>query len=562
MKRIFTYLFLLISICFLQSCVDKIVVADVGKPQGKIILESEPPGAQIFLLGTNTNKVTPDSLLALKSGDYEITLKKQNYRDTTISLTVYDSLTTFQSITLKSIFSTGNIFIESNPTGAEISIDSIAINKFTPDTIKNLIVGDHQLTLKKSNYIDTSFVFTIQNNITISKSIELQKVVTRGNIYIESNPNGAQIFLDSIKTNNVTPDTLRNIPTGEHKITLKKNNYVDTTFTVTVQENETTSKTVTLNQVIIRGNVFLETEPNGAQIFLDNLNTGKITPDTLLNLPIGTHSITIRKNNYRDTTFQINVIAYLTISKKVVLTNILGSIFVQSVPASAEIYVSDKFTNKTTPDTIKNLISGTYKVTLKFTGYSDTTFYVDVSQNTVSSKNITMTKLIDHGDLYIQSNPSGASIYLNNNNTTKVTPDTIKNLEVGNYNISLKLSDYADTSFAVSIEKDLVTTKNITLREKLPVQTDTLYYSLILLGQTRFTFSFNQDITLDKVDIIEPGSTDKNSFPFNGETISKGSTRNIYYPNYKTGVWQLIFYGNKASDSKTSFTLQKTLSIQ
>ena len=561
MKKIFTYLFLLISLCFFQSCVDKIVVADVGPPQGKIILESEPPGAQIFLLGTNTNKVTPDSLMLLKSGDYEVTLKKQNYRDTTIILTVYDSLTTSQIIILKSIFSTGNILIESQPAGAEIFLDSVNINKITPDTIKNLIVGDHQLILKKPGYVDTSFVIAVQKDMTISKSIILQKVVTRGNIYISSNPAGADIFLDSINTGSITPDTLKNIPTGDHRITLKKYNYVDTSLNIAVQENKTTSKTVTLNQIIIRGNVFLQTEPNGAQIFLDNINTNKITPDTIANLPIGNHTFTLKKNNYRDTTFQINVIAYLTISKNVVLTDIRGSIFIQSVPSGAEIYVGDKFTNKYTPDTVKSLISGTYKVTLKYTGYNDTTFYVDVSQNTMSIKNITMVKSIEYGDLYIQSSPSGAGIYLNNNNTSKATPDSIKHLEVGNYNITLKLPDYADTTFSVSIQKDLVTTEYINLREKLPVQLDTLYYELSQLGYTSFKFSFNQDITLDKVEVIEPGSTDRNSIPFNGDVIPKGTTKIIYYPNYKIGVWQLIFYGNKASASKAAFILQKNLSI-
>ena len=561
MKRFFTYLFFLIGVCFFQSCVDKIVVADVGPPQGKIILESEPPGAQIFLLGTNTNKVTPDSLMALKSGNYEVTLKKPDYRDTTITITVYDSLTTSQIIILKSIFSTGSIFIETQPAGAGIFLDSVNIDKTTPDTIKNIIVGDHQLTLKKANYVDTSFVVAVQKDMILSKSIVLQKVVTRGNIYLESNPNGAQIFLDSVNTNSVTPDTLKNIPTGIHRITLKKNNYIDTSFNVTVQENKTVSKTVSLNQIIIKGNVFLQTEPNGAQIFLDNINTNKTTPDTIADLTVGDHTFTLKKNNYRDTTFQINVIGYLTISKKVVLSDIRGSIFIQSTPAGAEIYVGDKSTSKTTPDTIKNLISGTYKVTLKYTGYNDTTFYVDVSQNTLSVKNITMVKSIDYGDLYIQSSPPGAGIYLNNNNTGKITPDSIKHLEVGNYNITLKLPDYVDTSFSVNIQKDLVISENIALREKLPVQLDTLYYSLSLLGQTWITFSFNQDITLDKVEVIEPGSTDKNTFPFNGDAVSKDSKKTIYYPSYKIGVWQLIFYGNKASDSKSSFTFQRSLQI-
>ena len=707
MKNFPAVVIFLLILCSLQSCVDKIVVADLGKPTGKIIVESNPPGAEIYLLGTKTNKVTPDSIDQLNSGDYDITLKKANYRDTTFKITVYDSLTTSKMVVLQSIFETGRIFLESEPVGAEIYLDSlntgfstpdtltniivgehkitlkkenyrdtsfvVSVNanetasklvsmtslvqtgniyintnppgaqifldsvntnkvtpdtlknavtglhiitlkksnyldttvivtviqdstttktvelraavskgnvyimsnppgaqifldnlntdKITPDTLKNITAGSHQITLKENNYTDTTFTVTIINNLTISKSVILTPKILKGNIYISSNPGSAQIFLDSVNTGKITPDTLKDIKAGEHKITLKKNNYTDTTVTVTVQDNQTVSKSVSLTPVIIRGNIYVESAPGGAQIFIDGNNTNKVTPDTLLNYPVGSHSITLKKNQYRDTTLQVNVIGYLTVSKKVTLTSINGNIFIQSNPSGADIYLSDKATGKTTPDTLKNLSAGTYKITLKYPQYNDTSFFADVYQNTTTSANITLTKTILYGDLFMQSNPSGAAIYIDNNNTGQFTPDTIKNLVVGSHNVTLKLNGYFDANLTVNIEQGAVTNQNVTLSEVLPVQTDTLYYSYILLsGQTKFTFSFNQDLTLDKVDIIEPGSTTKNSFDFSGETISKGSTRNIYYPKYLTGTWQIIFYGKKA-DTGNSFTLNKTLSI-
>ncbi len=707
MKRILTLSLFLITISLLQSCVDKIVVADIGKPTGKIFIDSDPPGAEIYLLGTKTNKVTPDSIDQLNRGDYDITLKKANYKDTTFKITVYDSLTTSKKIVLQSLFETGNIFLESEPVGAEIFLDSLKTSSFTPDTLKKIIVGEHKVTLKKANYrdttitvsvqanitnsklvvmnslvktgniyiktnpdgaqifldsmntskvtpdtlknivtglhiitlkksgyIDTSFIVSVTENSTVSRTIELKAAVTkgsvyiesspagaqiflddlntnkltpdtlknivaglhkitlkennyidttievtvinnttisksviltpkvnRGNIYISSNPGGAQVYLDSINTGKITPDTLKYIPAGNHKITLKKNNYSDTTLNVTVQENQTVSKSIALTPIIIRGNIYLESEPNGAQIFIDGSNTNKVTPDSLLNFPVGNHSITLEKNDYRDTTFEVNVIGYLTVSKKVTLVSINGNIFIQSNPSGADIYLSDKSTGKTTPDTIKNLAVGTYKITLKYPEYSDTSFYSNVYQNATTSENIDLTKVIEYGDLYLQSNPSRAAIYIDNNNTGKSTPDTIKNLIVGSHDVTLKLNGYFDANTTVNIEKGTVTNKTITLNEMLPVQTDTLYYSYIFLsGQTRFTFSFNQDITLDKVDIIEPGSTSKNSFNFSGVAISKGSVRNIYYPKYLIGEWQLIFYGKKASTG-ISFTLNKTLTV-
>ena len=707
MKNKFTLFLILITLSLLQSCVDKIVVADIGKPTGKIFIDSDPAGAEIYLLGTKTGKVTPDSIDQLNKGEYDVTLKKANYRDTTFKITVYDSLTTSKNIVLQSIFKTGNIFINSEPAGAEIYLDSVKASSITPDTLKNIIAGEHKLTLKKDNYKDTTITLTVQsdettsklvvmssliktgsiiintnpvgaqifldsantgkvtpdtlknivigyhlitlkksgyidtsmivsltenaivsrtidlkaavskgnvyiesnpagaqiflddlntnkltpdtlkniiagkhritlkennykdttvevtiiNNSTISKSVTLTPKINKGNIYITSSPVGAQIFLDSVNTGTLTPDTLKNIPAGSHKITLKKNNYSDTTIVVAVQQNQTVSKSVTLTPIIIRGNIYLESEPNGAQIFIDGNNSGKVTPDTLLNYPVGNHSITLKKNEFRDTTFQINVIGYLTVSKKVNLTSINGNIFIQSNPPGADIYLSDKSTGKTTPDTLKNLAAGTYKITLKLTAYNDTSFYTNVYQNTTTSANITLTKTVEYGDLYIQSDPSGAAVYIDDTNTGQSTPDTVKHLVVGSHKVTLKLKGYFDASATVNIEKNSVTNKSLTLTEILPVQTDTLYYSYIFLsGQTKFTFSFNQDITLDKVDIIEPGSTTKNSFDFSGEAVSKDAAKNIYYPKYLVGDWQLIFYGKKSSTGK-SFTLNKTLTI-
>jgi len=55
------------------------------------------------------------------------------------------------------------------------------------------------------------------------------------------------------------------------------------------------------------------------------------------------------------------------------------------------------------------------------------------------------------GNIFVTSNPAGAEIWLGANNTSQTTPDTIKNLDEGTYNVTLKLTDYNDTTFAVNV---------------------------------------------------------------------------------------------------------------
>lgn len=60
-----------------------------------------------------------------------------------------------------------------------------------------------------------------------------------GNMYLRSNPPGAQIWIDSDSTSYITPDTVKNVSEGVHEVTLKLQDYNDTTFSVTVNTNET-----------------------------------------------------------------------------------------------------------------------------------------------------------------------------------------------------------------------------------------------------------------------------------------------------------------------------------
>ena len=55
------------------------------------------------------------------------------------------------------------------------------------------------------------------------------------------------------------------------------------------------------------------------------------------------------------------------------------------------------------------------------------------------------------GNIFITSNPAGAQIWLDGVNTSQVTPDTIKNLDEDVYNVTLKLADYNDATFSVSV---------------------------------------------------------------------------------------------------------------
>ena len=62
-----------------------------------------------------------------------------------------------------------------------------------------------------------------------------------------------------------------------------------------------------------------------------------------------------------------------------------------------------------------------------------------------------ITPTLDEGNLYITSNPAGAQIWIDGVNTSQTTPDTVLDIDEGVRNVTLKLQDYKDTTFSISI---------------------------------------------------------------------------------------------------------------
>lgn len=156
------YLYLLIMV-FLISCSKETIVENPTENFGSILIDSNPQGAKIFLLGTNTNKLTPDSILNLESGDYEITLKRVPYEDTTLVANVKSGLRTTIFVDFDS--TTGVLIVKSIPDGANIFIDDSLTNKTTPDTIYSIKAGNHAIKVQKEGYVES------ENNINVIKGM-------------------------------------------------------------------------------------------------------------------------------------------------------------------------------------------------------------------------------------------------------------------------------------------------------------------------------------------------------------------------------------------------------
>ena len=72
-----------------------------GTTTGILYVQSTPVGAQIWVDGTNTGKITPDSIKNLSAGNHALTLKLDGYKDSIqASVSITAGSTTTRNITL------------------------------------------------------------------------------------------------------------------------------------------------------------------------------------------------------------------------------------------------------------------------------------------------------------------------------------------------------------------------------------------------------------------------------------------------------------------------------
>jgi ligand-binding sensor domain-containing protein len=121
----------------------------------------------------------------------------------------------------------------------------------------------------------------------------------------------------------------------------------------------------------VNGMLYIDSNPQGAEIYLDGKNTGDITPDTIFWLQEKTYQIVLKKTLFKDTTTYLKVTADQVTSRFFDYTtnpNMRGSFYLESNPSNADIFIGDSATGQRTPGTVSNLYPGEYEIQVKKSG--------------------------------------------------------------------------------------------------------------------------------------------------------------------------------------------------
>jgi serine/threonine-protein kinase len=120
----------------------------------------------------------------------------------------------------------GFVRIDSNPSGAAITLDNQLTAQTTPALLGPLKSGQHRVALTRAGYETVSASFNLSSGDTLSKIFELAALKPpTGNLSIKSQPAGAKIVINDKEVEQTTPADFRDLEIGEYRVLINKEGF-------------------------------------------------------------------------------------------------------------------------------------------------------------------------------------------------------------------------------------------------------------------------------------------------------------------------------------------------
>jgi hypothetical protein len=190
--------------------------------------------------------------------------------------------------------------IVSDPPSATVSVDGKAAG-ITPLLIRNIPYGEHTVSVSREGYNESQKNILVKPNETADVNFKLTPVTF--SVKIHTTPENAEVFWDG-KTRGTTPVIIDNVSAGVHIVRIVKADHDELLDTVDVKTS-LTEKTYTLKSHT--GNIFIKTEPPGAEVIMNDKKAG-LTPITINALPVKQYALKLRKDGYIEKDITVNIL--------------------------------------------------------------------------------------------------------------------------------------------------------------------------------------------------------------------------------------------------------------
>ncbi len=275
---------------------------------------------------------------------------------------------------------TGDLYITSVPSNAEVEIDGEKIAGVTPLTLKEVAAGEHRIIVRKSEYYSSKTVSLTPDDLL---KVDLTMEKGRGSLKVFSIPDSADVHIDGCWAG-TTPCKVDIMMAGEHDIAFNREGYIQYKSTVTIGVAQIENVSVTLKPA---GYVSVSCDVSSAHILINGKEAG-LGKVEQVPVAVGLVEIAIEASGFEpfSRTLDLAQGAHEMVQQKMV--SVFGSLSVTSEPTGARVFLKEQDVG-TTPYTNNHLQPGDYVLRVQL----DT--YEPVNENVPVAKNNSITKKYD-----------------------------------------------------------------------------------------------------------------------------------------------------------------------
>lgn len=302
----------------------------------------------------------------------------------------------------------GELEVKSEPSGAKVYLDGKEVGE-SPILLPGVSPGRHLIRIVKEGYEP----YEILENTGVDRKqvmANLKKAVKEGELVIHTEPSGAAITLNG-RSVGKSPYEGKGLSPGIYRIRITKEGYENWEKSEIVDAGRRVEVLAQLTQLKPKGGELeVRSEPSEGKVYLDGKYMGE-TPLFLPHLRPGRYSILIVRDGYQP--YEERVEMKGTDRKKVVanLKRRMGEISVILKTPRANLYVDGKPVEVGPGNTLeKEFPSGSYRIKVTKEGYE--TWEGDLVVTAGQRVEVSVALKMKKGELFIQAEPSGASIAL------------------------------------------------------------------------------------------------------------------------------------------------------
>ncbi len=288
----------------------------------------------------------------------------------------------------------------------------------------------------KQNTIKRGLTFFLLYGIACSTLLYAAKHKT--SLQIDTDPPGAKIFING-ELKGSSPYSIQNIQPGEYLIMAQLEGFYEERRSVVVAQNEIEKVSIRLEPM--RGLLLIHSDPFDADVEIDGNYVGK-TPLLLTELAIGKKEIVVSKQGYISKKIEATLLDRTPKKINVTLTGNYGTLFIESIPAGAQIIVDGSLMGNT-PATLERVATGEHTVELLLEGAAR--WQQKISLVAGGTSRVSAQLVMLPAKIKVYSVPQGAKIIINNN---IVGTSAVEQIEVkaGEVQIGAELKGY-DASY-------------------------------------------------------------------------------------------------------------------